>query len=194
MFASDVGLLPKNILTDIIDQNRAPSVRLAERMHALFAAMRSGGDWGAADIPYFDGSLFSDDEALRISSEHVDLLRRADQLDWSGIEPSIFGTLFERVLDPARRRQIGAHYTSRSDIELIVRPVLMTPLGQEWQKVQSDVAGLRLLGTARDAAAAQRLEKAKGLLQGFLDRLASVTVLDPALCSGNFLYVSLALL
>lgn len=192
MFASDVGLLPSGILTHLVDSYRATSLRLAERMQALFKVMQAGGDFGTDKIPYFDGGLFSDDEALRISSEHVDLMRDADQLDWSEMEPSIFGTLFERALDPKRRKQVGAHYTSRSDIELIVRPVLMEPLERNWSLLEKEVAGLRLFTTGPDSR--KRETQARGLLQGFLDLLAAVTVLDPACGSGNFLYVSLALL
>ena len=100
-------------------------------------------------------------------------------MDWSDIEPSIFGTLFERILDPTRRKQIGAHYTSRADIELIVRPVLMDPLEREWVAIEREVGGLSLLKTGPGIT--ERREKAIGLLQAFLDRLGTVRVLDPAL-------------
>ena len=63
----------------------------------------------------------------------MDIIASIDALDWGAIEPSIFGTLFERGLDPAKRSQLGAHYTSREDILLIVEPVLMAPLRREWE-------------------------------------------------------------
>ena len=60
--------------------------------------------------------------------------------DWSAVEPHIFGTLFERALDPEKRAQIGAHYTSRDDIMLVVEPVVMAPLRREWDGVKAKVA------------------------------------------------------
>lgn len=192
MFASDTTLLPHGVVTNLIDTYRGNSQKLSERFSALFTQMQTGGDWGTDEIRHFNGGMFEDTEALAMSTEFVDELRKADQQDWSDIEPSIFGTLFERILDPARRKQIGAHYTSRADIELIVRPVLMEPLEREWKVLEGEVGGLSLLKSGPGMA--ERREKAIGLLQGFLDRLGRVRVLDPACGSGNFLYVSLALL
>ena len=63
----------------------------------------------------------------------MDIIADIDALDWSAIKPSIFGTLFERGLDPSKRSQLGAHYTSEEDILLIVEPVLMQPLRREWE-------------------------------------------------------------
>jgi type II restriction/modification system DNA methylase subunit YeeA len=193
MFASDVGLLPGNIISKLIDQfGSTTSQRLAERFSELFRKMETGGDFGTDEIPFFNGGLFADDEALEISSEFVSQLRDADQLDWSEIEPSIFGTLFERILDPSRRRQIGAHYTSRADIEMIVKPVLMEPLEREWDQIAADLRGLNLMTGHADTS--ERRERTRVLAQAFIDRLATVRVLDPACGSGNFLYVSLSLL
>ena len=192
MFASDVGLLPSNVVSELVDRYKTNSQTLAERFSALFAVMQTGGYWGSDEIRHFNGGMFEDTGALAISSQYIDELRKADQLDWSDIEPSIFGTLFERILDPDRRKQIGAHYTSRADIELIVRPVLMEPLEREWVAIEREAGGLSLLKTGPGIA--ERREKAVALLQGFLDRLGRVRVLDPACGSGNFLYVSLALL
>ncbi|MGD9933354.1 MAG: class I SAM-dependent DNA methyltransferase [Dehalococcoidia bacterium] len=185
MFASDVGLLPQGIITRLIDNFRATAPALQAQFSALFRTMSVGGPFGTDNIRHFNGGLFSDDEALSISSEYVDALRNADALDWGDIEPSIFGTLFERILDPKRRKQIGAHYTSREDIELIVRPVLLEPLEREWAEVRERVETM-----ARDGDDA----RAHDTLQGFIDRLGKLRVLDPACGSGNFLYVSLALL
>ncbi|MPZ49318.1 MAG: class I SAM-dependent DNA methyltransferase [Dehalococcoidia bacterium] len=193
MFASDAGLLPGGIITRIVQNNKSNTPALADQISSLFRVMKTGGPFGAErPIPYFNGGLFSDDEALPLWSDEVEVLLKADELDWSEIEPSIFGTLFERILDPSRRRQIGAHYTSRTDIETIVRPVLIEPLEREWQPIQAEVAALNLFKTGPGVA--ERRARAQSLLQGFLDRLASVKVLDPACGSGNFLYVSIALL
>ena len=72
--------------------------------------------------------LFGDTFVPRFIADQIAMFERLNQLDWSDIEPSIFGTLFERVIDESKRKQLGTHYTSREDIELVVEPVLMSPL------------------------------------------------------------------
>src|SRR5438132_12478941 len=94
-------------------------------------------------IPHFNGWLFNDDEVLTLNATELQYLAEAAKLDWSQVEPAIFGTLFERSLDPAKRAQLGAHYTSRDDILLIVEPVLMAPLRRERETVKIGVEALR---------------------------------------------------
>ena len=127
-----------------------------------------------------------------------------NEFDWSDVEPSIFGTLFERTLDPAKRSQIGAHYTSRADIETLLEPVMMVPLRREWAEVRdkSDKLFDKVVEQSRKDAKAGKTRRTESksfrdlrtLVMDFLDRLAAVRVLDPACGSGNFLYVSLHLL
>ena len=69
--------------------------------------------------------------------------------NWRDIEPSIFGTLFERALDASNRAQMGAHYTGADDIELVVEPVVMTPLRREWEETR--VAIDKLLDAEQNA-------------------------------------------
>ncbi len=103
----------------------ATAPALQAQFSALFRTMSSGGPFGTDNIRHFNGGLFSDDEALSISSEYVDALRNADALDWADIEPSIIGLteLFESHPRLETPQAESAHtYTSRSeDIELIVR-------------------------------------------------------------------------
>jgi type II restriction/modification system DNA methylase subunit YeeA len=134
-----------------------------------------------------------------LSAEALNALEKACQLDWSAIEPVIFGTLFERSLDPSKRAQLGAHYTSRDDILLIVEPVLMQPLRRAWEAIQAEAAPVREKYDAalKDGTRAAITRVANDLLalrERMLDQLRTVTVLDPACGSGNFLYVSLQLL
>jgi len=75
----------------------------------LFVAMGTGGFFGADELAYFNGRLCNDDTVLTLDSAGLDTLARVSQLDWSSIEPSIFGALFERSLDLFRRSQLGAH-------------------------------------------------------------------------------------
>src|SRR5439155_7520721 len=157
--------------------------------------MSKGGWFGADEIAWFNGRLFDDDLALDLDAGALDILNRVSSLDWSSIEPSILGILFERSLDPSKRAQLGAHYTSRDDILLVVEPVLMAPYRRRWQDVKQQA---QALAAARDSA--NRTQRAKlqkdlaALLTGFARELAGVQVLDPACGSGNFLYVSLKLL
>src|SRR6266446_2248481 len=99
----------------------------------LFPAMKAGGTFGSEFIDWFNGGLFDDEEVLPLDSADIKEALAASRLDWSAIEPSIFGTLFERGLDPSRRSQLGAHYTDPQSIMRIVRPVVEEPLLAEWE-------------------------------------------------------------
>ncbi|MCH7736268.1 MAG: class I SAM-dependent DNA methyltransferase [Chloroflexi bacterium] len=195
MFASDVGLLPKGIITNMINASLAMPVgtqAFAERLRMLFGAMQKGGLFGNDQIEFFDGGLFSDDEALHVDSDNLGALRRADELNWADIEPSVFGTLFERIVNPAKRSQLGAHYTSRSDIEEIVEPTLIWPLANEWQIIEKEVANLLVQSDGVDAPTPPDQSEATNRITEFLHKLGATKILDPACGSGNFLYVSLA--
>lgn len=194
MFVSDVGLLPKGVVGNLIAANRNTASQLAARFSALFEVMNTGGPYGVDEIPHFNGGLFRDTEALEIPSTEVEALLKADKLDWSDVEPSIFGTLFERVLDPDQRRQLGKHYTSREDIETIVRPVVMEPLEREWEGLQKEVSPLLRWDTQTGERQKAHREELIARLQGFLDHLGELRILDPACGSGNFLYVTMDLL
>ncbi|PDV97486.1 class I SAM-dependent DNA methyltransferase [Candidatus Chloroploca asiatica] len=192
LFAEDSGLLPNQVFAKLIKATRSRAPLFTEQLGQLFAAMNCGGFFAMEDIPHFDGRLFDNAEVLPLDSESMAILQRVSELDWSSIEPSILGTLFERSLDPAKRSQLGAHYTSRDDILLIIEPVLMAPLRRRWAAVAQQA---RELAVQRDAARgnqAKRLQnELQGLLQGFADEIAATRVLDPACGSGNFLFVAL---
>src|SRR4051794_29261498 len=96
--------------------------------------MATGGNVLMADIPYFNGSMFDGDEReiVPLGGVALNALDRASDQNWQHVEPSIFGTIFERTLDQKKRAQLGAHYTHPDDIRLIVEPVLMQPLRREW--------------------------------------------------------------
>jgi hypothetical protein len=93
------------------------------------------------------------------------VLHRVGRLDWDSIEPSILGTLFERSLDPSKRAQLGAHYTSREDILAVVEPVLMAPL-------RGRLAEVRKLAERRDAASGARATRINNDLSRLLRRSA----------------------
>lgn len=189
LFAEDLGLLPDNLFTKII-KSRGEDYRQLENVFSeLFAKMRSGGQFGLWSIRHFNGTLFDDDFVPSIPHDLGMALIRAAEQDWSEVDPSIFGTLFERVIDEKKRAQLGAHYTSEDDIMLIVEPVLMEPLKRQWDDVRRKVdRELRhTSGEPSDTAVSQAHQQ----LLTFAQEIASTTVLDPACGSGNFLYVAL---
>ncbi len=192
LFAEDVDLLPNGLFSKLVDRTRARSQDFSQQLRFLFDAMRTGGMFALENIAYFNGGLFDNADVINLDSDGLGILYKVSGLDWSSIEPSILGTLFERSLDPAKRSQLGAHYTSRDDILLIVEPVLMAPLRRQWADVQ---ARANELITRRDAASGgqrTRLDnELQALLLGFQGRIAGTRVLDPACGSGNFLYVAL---
>jgi type II restriction/modification system DNA methylase subunit YeeA len=194
LFAEDTGLLPENLFTKLIDGTKDDPKRFHELIEQLFGHMADGGFFGLERIPHFNGGIFDSDVALPLKRNGLEILARVARLDWSSIEPSIFGTLFERGLDPGKRAQLGAHYTSRDDILLIVEPVLMLPLRRRWKEVRAQAEELHNKWQATNSSGGakmrlrRRLEK---LLHAFADEIADTKVLDPACGSGNFLYVAL---
>lgn len=210
MFAEDVGLLPDHLFTKMLEVSRSDPSRFAGHAAMLFGAMANpGGTVGFTAIDWFNGGLFADDSVLPVEGKDIDELLDAARRDWSQIDPSILGTLFERGLDPAKRSQLGAHYTDRDKIMMIVRPVIIDPLEAEWADVKAKIevamaqvaeAKARVPTKQSDArkvfAAARRAEErayreAERLRNEFLVRLKEFRVLDPACGSGNFLYVAL---
>ena len=193
MFAEDVGLLPADMFTRMLQQARKQPEEFAAMARALFGAMATGGLVGFEAVAWFNGGLFDDDAALPLAKSEIETTLEAAALDWSEIDPSILGTLFERGLDPDKRSQLGAHYTDRDKIMRIVEPVVVRPWLAEWEAVKAEIAGrLERAGTARSQAArTQQRGQAERRLRAFLERLREFTVLDPACGSGNFLYLAL---
>ncbi|MDE2992096.1 MAG: class I SAM-dependent DNA methyltransferase [Chloroflexota bacterium] len=199
MFAEDVGLLPNNLFTRMLDHAIRRPADFPDLASDLFGAMHVGGRVGFEAVAWFDGGLFDDDSALPLTRAEIETVRNAGALDWSEVDPSILGTLFERGLDPGKRAQMGAHYTDRDKIMLIVEPVIVRPWLAEWQTAKDLIAAeLDYAETARQRGSAEsqreetrRRDRAERLLQDFLERLRGFTVLDPACGSGNFLYLAL---
>ncbi len=199
-FAEDVELLPEKIFTSLLGKCKKDPQRLSKLLGGLFDAMRQGGDFGADTIAYFNGGLFADAAVIDLRPDEIERLISISAFDWSCVEPSVFGTLFERTLDPDKRAQVGAQYTSKEDILTIVEPVLMAPLRRQWAEVraQCDTLWEDVQKAARKKAGARGESPARKkhdkLIQDFVERLAHVQVLDPACGSGNFLYVAIRLL
>jgi hypothetical protein len=142
LFAQDVGLLPRHHFSRIVERTTSRPQEFVRYTRELFEAMASGGTSLLEDIPYFNGNLFADSDVLELTPDELVVVRDAARFNWAEVEPAIFGTLFERSLDPSKRSQIGAYYTHPDDIRAVVEPVLMAPLRREWEEVRQRVADL----------------------------------------------------
>ena len=201
LFAEDTRLLPDMIFSRLVKKSGGDPARFCKTLGQLFETMATGGDFGLESIRHFNGNLFDDCSVLDLTADEVKRIATAADLDWSAVDPSIFGTLFERGLDPDKRAELGAHFTGREDIEMVVDAVMMTVLCREWDETRETINNLLATGKKTPATASTKplnpaaLKKAKGeassILHRFLDRLQRVRILDPSCGSGNFLYVAL---
>jgi type I restriction-modification system DNA methylase subunit len=135
-----------------------------------------------AQFPYVNGGLFADDkiEVPPFTDEMRDLLlnKASADFNWSEISPTIFGAVFESTLNPETRRSGGMHYTSIENIHKVINPLFLNDLEKELSAI-CEVAVTRTK---------------KKQLEDFQAKLASLSFLDPACGSGNFLtetYLSL---
>lgn len=187
-FAEDVGLLPDRMFERLVDHRGITSAQLSAGLRQLFATMQSGGLYGADAIPWFNGGLFAYARVPELEVTDVTELRNAAALNWSAIDVSIFGTLFERGLDPAKRSQLGAHYTDPATIHRIIDPVVRRPLLAQWETARAEIAALAAR-IRKNGDAAYR--KAHARLVQWLQMLRAFRILDPACGSGNFLFLGL---
>ncbi|MCK6388361.1 MAG: class I SAM-dependent DNA methyltransferase [Zoogloea sp.] len=191
MFAEDIGLLPKKLFERVIDKRQGDAGKLTRSIAELFEAMRTGGDFLLEDIAWFNGGLFEHIDVVDLIPAEIDALLRASKMDWSSIEPSILGTLFERGLDPKVRAPLGANYNDPGTIMKLVGPVVVAPLEREWDAAKARIAPLIDKYQAGGKGSQKALQEAEALFLGHLERLKNFRVLDPACGSGNFLYLSL---
>ena len=190
MFAEDVGLLPTGHFTKLLDASLKMPAAFEPEATRLFQVMDTGGLYGWEKIRRFNGALFRDAKALPLDGTALRLLADAAALNWACVDPAIFGTLLERALDPRERHRLGAHYTPRAFVERIVRATIEEPLRAEWEVIQARVEEVR----AAEPSETRANDAAQKVLLPFLRRLHDVRVLDPACGTGNFLYVSYAVL
>lgn len=193
MFAEDIGLLPDDMFTNMLKRVRYKPEEFVEWVGDLFRAMESGGRVGFEQIAWFNGGLFDDDTALPMTQSDIEKVLEAAMLDWSEVDPSIFGTLFERGLDPSKRSQLGAHYTDPNKIIRIINPVIYRPWVEEWEATKAEIKNCLEKAKKADRKSVKNRHEtqAKRLFNQFLRRLHEFTVLDPACGSGNFLYLAL---
>jgi hypothetical protein len=186
MFAEDIGLLPDHpFQTAVAEIGLRDPDEFAIAVGELWRAMDGGQRFGLRRLQRFNGHFFRDAGTLPLTREDLVVLHEASLSDWASVEPSIFGTLLTRALDPAERHRLGAQFTPRPFVERVVRPTIEAPVRERWTIVQAEVLQLQRTGKRRDR------ESAIGRLRHFHEWLRSLRILDPACGSGNFLYVAL---
>jgi hypothetical protein len=168
MFAEDIGLLPQSHFTSLLYQ-AAERGDAEQRLAELFRLMSTPEDRERGDraIRYFNGGLFSAPVTLPVNREQLTALTKAAEANWTHVDPHIFESVFQGIMDDAERHASGAHYTEKEDIMRVVGPTIVEP----WRK---------------------RISAAKTLteLRAVRSDLAKFRVLDPACGSGNFLYIA----
>ena len=186
MFAEDVGLLPEQCFSTLLQslRNTPPQQHMAA-LERFWAEMDQGATWSPfteAEMPRFNGGLFAERAAVPLEPHHLGELIHAAKADWRDVEPAIFGTFLEQALDPRERKKLGAEFTPRRWVERLVMPAVIEPLRAEWDNVKATALGYDLAGDRRQAVAT---------VEQFRDHLCGLKILDPACGSGNFLYVTM---
>ena len=174
MFADDAGIFRHGSFARYVEGLDGRT--LGPMLYSLFQLLDTPPDARQKEaddeFPYVNGQLFGENLPVAALSDDIrQMLVKADSYDWSRINPAIFGGMFQVVMDDKERRQAGAHYTTEENIMRIIRPLFLDDLRTELEEARSAVN--------RGAA-----------LRRFQDKLASLTFLDPACGSGNFLAIA----
>ena len=176
LFANDTGLFDNKAFDLLIEESSPDGRDLGPRLAEFFETLdlprekrQTTLDESLAALPYVNGGLFAAPLPLaHFNSAMRNALLDATRFDWSRISPAVFGALFQGVMDPRARRQIGAHYTSEANILKVIRPLFLDDLRAERQKAGTNHAALEKLHA----------------------HLASLQFLDPACGCGNFLVIA----
>jgi SAM-dependent methyltransferase len=166
MFAEDIGLLPKNYFTSLL-YDGAREGKVERRLRELFEQMNTRDLPAPRVVPFFNGGLFMDVVTLPLGEQQVIALTKAAEANWTYVDPHIFGSVFQGIMNDAERHASGAHYTAHDDIMRVVGPTIVEP----WRKRIQAATSLKELTELRA-------------------ELFRYRVLDPACGSGNFLYVA----
>lgn len=186
LYAEDAGIFTRDQFHDFLVIYEAKDLRRALR--DLFEVLNTPKEKRSkylqeelAAFPYTNGGLFEEEIEIPQFTEELKqtLLQNASlDFDWSEISPTIFGAVFESTLNPETRRSGGMHYTSIENIHKVIDPLFLNDLRHELDEI------------LEDKVEKQRIRK----LDSYQNKLASLTFLDPACGSGNFLtetYLSL---
>ncbi len=179
LFAEDTGSFKKDLFVrSVNDLGGADGQQVQSLLRLIFQMMNKPKDQRAdfpphiPAFPYVNGGLFADDLPVPAFSKRAKrLLVEAAKLDWSQINPDIFGSMIQAVVDPALRGDLGMHYTSVPNIMKVLQPLFLMSLEEELEQ-----------------AIGHRNERS--LLKKLLGRISKIRVFDPACGSGNFLIIA----
>ncbi len=177
LFAEDTSIFEKDLFHDYLEnKTKEDGSDLAHHLASLFYILNTPKekrllnlDEELAAFPYVNGKLF--EEGLPPASFDTsmrEILMECTGLDWGKISPAIFGSLFQSVMNPEERRNLGAHYTSEKNILKVIKPLFLDDLWKEFEVAKDN----------------------RNKLVQFHDKLASLRFLDPACGCGNFLVIS----
>jgi hypothetical protein len=177
LFADDTSIFEKDTFKEYVEQKtNEDGSNLGALMAQFFQVLNTSPekrqknlDEHLSQFPYVNGKLF--EEMLPIASFNSDMrsiVLEASALDWGKISPAIFGSLFQSVMNPEERRNLGAHYTSEKNIFKLIKPLFLDELHTEFEKVKGNTKKLR----------------------EFHKKLSTLKFLDPACGSGNFLIIT----
>ncbi|MBP5543567.1 MAG: class I SAM-dependent DNA methyltransferase, partial [Kiritimatiellae bacterium] len=146
-----------------------------------------------AAFPYVNGGLFANEniEIPQFTDEILDLVLRkgSEDFNWKDISPTIFGAVFESTLNPETRRSGGMHYTSVANIHKVIDPLFLDALTRRVDEALSGTSGTSATGSGASQLSqrSQMSQSSRAALLTLQAELASLTFLDPACGSGNFL-------
>jgi hypothetical protein len=177
LFADDTNIFNKGIFWEYIDRyTKEDGSDLAMHIAFIFQVLNTPEekrlknlDEHLTQFPYVNGKLF--EERLRFAAFDTkmrEMLLEACAFDWGKISPAIFGSMFQAVMNPKERRNLGAHYTSEKNIQKLIKPLFLDDLYAEFEKIKSN----------------------RNKLQEFHQRIANLYFLDPACGCGNFLIIT----
>jgi hypothetical protein len=177
LFAERTGIFEQETFRLYIENHtKADGADLGPHLAQLFEVLNTPADKrqknldeDLAELPFVNGGLF--EERLPFANFNRDMrnaLLACTRFDWSCISPAIFGSLFQDVMKPSDRRQIGGHYTNERDILKVIRALFLDDLRQEFTRVGANKAQLRR----------------------FHEKISKLRFLDPACGCGNFLVIT----
>ena len=177
LFAEDTTIFNKQQFQDFLEQRtNEDGSDLAAKLQELFQVLNTAKqnrfknlDEQLADFPYVNGKLF--EEILPMASfdkKMREALLDCCYIDWSKISPAIFGSMFQSVMNPTERRNLGAHYTSETNILKLIKPLFLDDLWKEFESIKDN----------------------KNKLPEFHKKLSTLKFLDPACGCGNFLVIT----
>ncbi len=192
MFAEDVRLLHDEPFLHLISEVAMKDpAEFPPGIEELWRAMNDGKRFGVRRVLRFNGHFFAEAEGLPLTRADLAILLEAAKADWSEVEPAIFGTLLTRALDAKERHRLGAEYTPPEFIARVIRPTVEEPIRERWTAVQAEVLQLLERGGTKGRKATGGRKAAEQRLREFHAWLRSLSFLDPACGSGNFLYVTM---